>query len=252
MSELVFQKTELKKDFNQLSKLIFGLPKSGKSTIASKMIIGERMPLFISTEDGLGALEVYAQRVDCWSKFLKVKDYIIENKDAVREKFSTLVVDLVSDLDEMCTAYICEKNKVKSLADLPFGSGWYKQSTEFQFAISQLFNVLPVTFICHCKEKEFNYNGASTKIQAPSLQQRCFDFVNGKVDCIGFIIPANDKKDKPALTFRPSMMAVAGSRFDFMTTVDFILDYKDMQGSYNNINQFFQDNITKREEKPNE
>jgi len=88
------------------------------------------------------------------------------------------------------------------------------------------------------------YNGDRVRTQAPTMTPRAFDFINGKVDIIGFIVPANDKKEKPTITFRPSTMAIAGSRFDFMTT-DFELDYKDMAGSYNKINAFFQENRLK-------
>ena len=92
------------------------------------------------------------------------------------------------------------------------------------------------------------YNGDRVKTQSPTMTSRCFDFINGKVDIIGFIVPANDKRDKPTLTFRPSTMAIAGSRFDFMTT-DFILDYKDMAGSYKAIDKYFQDSINKENTK---
>lgn len=248
-NKLVFTKTELHNDFSKLNKIIYGFPKSGKTTFASKIIVNGKEPLFITTEQGHNAISVYAQSVlsddgNDWEKFIKVRDYIISNANDIREQHSCIVIDLISDLDDMCTTYILKKNKVKSLADLEWGKGWSLQQTEFQSGINPLFRICSIVFITHTKERELSYNGDKIRTQSPTLSSRAFDFINGKVDIIGFIVPANNKREKPTLTFRPSTMAIAGSRFSFMTT-DFILDYEDMQGSYNKINDFFQKNITK-------
>lgn len=239
MSDLVFKKTILKTDFTLLNKLIYGLPKTSKSTLCSKMKDGVKEPLFIATEDGYGALEVFAQRVENWAQFIKVRDYIIANKEEVKKQHSCLVIDLVSDLDIMAERFICETYKIKALADLEWGKGFSLQANEFQQGILPLMNVLPMTFITHAQEKELMYNGEKIRLQAPTMSKKSLDFINGKVDMIGFIIPANTKNDKPVLTFRPSTMAIAGSRFSHMCR-EFPLSFNDMDGSYQAINNYFQ------------
>ena len=251
---LPFAKTKQKDDFSQLNKLIYGFPKTGKTTLASMMKSGDKEPLFITTEDGHGAIEVYAQSVleetalpdqkeKHWKKFLRVRDFIVKNREEIRKSYSCIVIDLVSDLDDMATDYILKKFKVSALADLEWGKGWTLQHAEFKDGITPLFDVLPVVFITHSREKDWTYNGEKVKIQAPTMSSRCFDYVNGKVDLIGWIVPAGTKNDKPYLTFRPSKMAIAGSRFNFLATKDFELNYMDMQKSYTDVAEYFKTNV---------
>lgn len=247
---LPFEKTKVKQDFSQLNKLIYGFPKTGKTTLASMMKQNGKEPLFITTEDGHGAVEIYAQSVldpdakpgesgKHWLKYLKVRDFILANREEIIKQYSCIVIDLISDLDDMATNYIIQKHKVTALADLEWGKGWTLQQAAFKDGINPLFGVLPVVFITHSKEKDWTFNGEKVKIQAPTMSTRCFDFINGKVDVIGWIVPANTKNERPCITFKPSTMAIAGSRFDFMATRDFELDYMDMQSSYNSIVNYF-------------
>jgi len=163
---------------------------------------------------------------------------LVENADDLREQHSCIAIDLVSDLDDMCTQFILDKHAVSDLSDLEWGKGWQLQTTEFQTGLKPLFQILPMVFITHSEERELMYNGEKIKTQAPTMKKRAFNFINGKVDLIGWIIPASSTKDKPSITFRPSTMAIAGSRFDFMNT-EFELDYTDMQGSYQKITDHF-------------
>lgn len=246
MTDLPFKRSELKKDFSQLHKLIYSWPKQGKSTLCSKMKVGDKEPFFISTEDGLHALNVYNQRVRNWEQYIALKDFILKSADKMREKFSCIVIDLVSDLDDMCTDYICRSKKVSALADLEWGKGWTLQANEFQHQVFPLLDILPVTFITHTKEKELMYNGERIKTQAPTLSQRCLDGINGKVDIIAWIVPANNKNENPVLTMKPGNMAVCGSRYSFMCR-DFVLSFADMDLSYKAINDFYSANLTKGE-----
>ena len=237
---LVFKKSKKKKKFTQLNKLIFGFPKVGKSTICAMMSDGEKEPLFISTEDGLGALNVTAANVRQWEEFISLLNYCEENVEEIRKVHSCFVVDLVSDLDDFSAEFICKKAKIKSLAELKYGAGWAQHKSEFKAAINRLFAILPVTFVTHTKEKELNYRGTSVNTQCPTMSNRNFDFINGKVDAIGYIIPAaNKEKAKPFLSFRPTRTAIAGSRFKELRVKDFEMDFDDMKGSYNAMASYF-------------
>lgn len=249
--KLIFEKTKKKNDFTQLHKIIFGFPKTGKTSIVARFIDDKREPLFISTEDGTSALEVYAQRVTSWQGFKSLADYIIKNTEAVRKQHSTIVIDLVGDLDDMCQKYICEKYKVLHLSDLAFGKGYNLHIEEFKPVITALMTVLPCVFIAHSAEKDYFHNGETVKIQVPTISKKTLEWLNGKVDITGFIVPANSKNDKPYLTFRQSKMALAGTRFSFMTERDFTLDYKDLDGSYKNINEYFKTNTETKKEVAN-
>lgn len=234
-----FHKTVIKRDFALLNKIIFGPPKCGKTTLASCFRIGDREPLFLTTEDGHGAIEVYAQRLESWGTFIKVRDWIVANKDFMIKTYSNLVIDLASDLDEMCAAFIYAKYKIKSLADLDWGKGYDYHAEEFKNGINPLFGILPLTFITHTDEKEVVLNGEKVKTQVPTLKKRSLNFVNGKVDCTCYIQPANSKKDKPVLTFIPTVGSSSGSRFAQLAGAEFQIDYKDWYGTYSKINDVF-------------
>lgn len=235
----MFKKSVIEKDFAKVSKLIHGFPKTGKTTLASKFIDKEkREPVFIATEDGHSALEVYRQRVKNWTSFKKLVEVIEDNQEEVKKKHSCFVLDLVSDLDSWCSEYICEKNQVPALADLAYGKGYQMQAEEFQSQIRKLMNIMPVNYISHAKEKEITWNGQKIKTQTPSMGNRCLEFINGKVDCIMYVDPVSHK-EQTLVTMEPSDMAIAGTRFQQLCK-SFVLNYEDMGKTYKEMKLTFE------------
>jgi hypothetical protein len=237
MSDL-FKRSVPKADFAELSKLIHGFIKTGKTTLASQMRVGYKEPLFITTEDGHHALNVLFERVTNWDEFKLVMVKLEKNKDAVKKQISCVVLDLVSDLDQWCADYVCKQLHVKNLADLEWGKGFTAHKKEFQSEIAKLFALIPVTFIAHSKEKEITFEGEKLKTQAPNLSNGCLEYINGKVDLVGFIVPSAKTKSNPLITFRPTKLAIAGSRIPHMAK-DFELNPLNMSDSYKAINQAF-------------
>lgn len=237
MSDL-FKRSVPKTDFGELSKLIHGYVKTGKTTLAAQMKVGDREPLFVTTEDGHHNLNVLVEQVSNWDEFKLVVAKIEKNKDAVKKQCSSIALDLVSDLDAWCANYICKSLHIKDLSDLDFGKGFNAHKKEFRSEIAKLFAILPITFICHSAEKEIFIEGEKVKLQAPNLSKGCLEYVNGKVDMVGFIIPSAKTKANPFITFKPSRMAIAGTRFPHMAK-DFELNPLNMSESYKAINQAF-------------
>ena len=210
----LFEKTKINKDFARLNRLIYGLPKTGKSSFAACQVDKEgREPLFISTEDGLGALEAYSVRVTSWDGVKKLLGVLKDNATQIQKDHSCFVIDLISDCDLWCAEWVAKKNNVAHLADMQFGKGWALAKAEFQSVIRALFEILPVTFICHSAEKDIFWNAEVIKMQAPSLSKGALEFVNAKVDTICYMIPANSKRAMPEITMKPSLMSIAGSRY---------------------------------------
>jgi AAA domain len=211
---MLFPIVEETPDFSKLSKLIYSFPKTGKSTFASFMRDKDgRPPLFIATEDGHKALKVHAVKTTAWEGFLRLLQKLEEQADQLRKEHSCFILDLVSDLDDMCTQHICQTNYIKTLADMEHGKGWALHKQEFRAGINRLFNLMPVTFICHGSEKEVMWNNEKIKIQFPSMTKSCMEYVNGKVDIIMWISPANSKKEYPEIVMQNTTTCVAGSRF---------------------------------------
>jgi hypothetical protein len=233
----LFKRSVAKTDFSELHKLIHGQVKTGKTTVAAQMKVGSKEPLFITTEDGHHALGVYAERVTSWLEFKNVVSKIVANSAAVKSQFSCVVLDLISDLDQWCEDYSCNELKVKNLGDLDWSKGWTFRKKEIQAVLSKLMSILPVTFICHSKEKEMEIDGQKVDIFSPNLSGAAYEYINGKVDMIGYITP-DVKTKKTYITFRPTKLAIAGTRFTHMAK-EFELNPADMSGSYKAINEAF-------------
>jgi adenosyl cobinamide kinase/adenosyl cobinamide phosphate guanylyltransferase len=236
---VIFEKTKILKDFAKLNKLVYGFPKSGKTTFAAAQYDKEgKEPLFIATEEGHHALEVYAVRVTSWDGFKKLITVLKTNVDEIRATHSCLIVDLVSDLDMWCSEYVAKKNSVQHLADLSFGKGFALHKQEFQSAIRELLEILPVTFIAHSQEKDLQWNNETIKVQAPSLTKGCLEFINGKVDCIMWVLPANTKRAMPEITMKNTTMSIAGSRYRQLAR-SFTLDPNDPSKTFGEIQKVF-------------
>jgi hypothetical protein len=237
MSEL-FSRSKPKSSFAQLSKMIHGFIKTGKSTFAAEMKIGNKEPLFIATEDGHHNLDVVVEKIFSWSDFLNVITFIEKNKQAVQEQHSCIILDLVSDLDLWCEEYTCKQLNIKNIADAQFAAGYNTQRKEFQKQLMRLWAILPLNFIAHSKQGEMEIDGVKYTLLQPDMSKNALKFINGKVDVVGFIIPATKKDTKPKITFRPTLQALAGSRYSWIAK-EFDLSITDMKSSYATIEAEF-------------
>lgn len=237
---MMFARTTKKTEIAGASKMLYGFPKTGKTTLASFQRTSDgREPLFIATEDGHSALEIFCQRVTSWEGFSRLCDHISKNADTVKSQHSCLVLDLVTDLDQWCAQAVAKKHSVAHIADMDFGKGFALTKEEFQSQLTKLLGVLPVTYIAHATEKEINWNGEKLKVQAPSLSKGALDWVNGKVDMIGYISPANSKKEKAQLLFAPEKGTIAGTRFPQLARA-FDIDYRNIAATFTEIQNTFE------------
>lgn len=244
MSDL-FKRSTPKKSFAELSKLIHGEIKSGKSTFAAEMKTDGKEPLFIATEDGHHNLNVFVESVYNWDDFKKVVAKLVTNKEAVQKQFSCIVIDLISDLDKWCEDVVCKQLNIKHVSDAQWGKGYSAHRLELTREIAKLFALLPITFISHSKEKTIDTNGDKYDQFHPNLSGNCKDYINGKVDAVGFMVPPSKKSPTPRITFRPSTLAVAGSRYPHMAR-EFDLSTTDMKSSYVAIESEFTNGLKKQ------
>src|SRR5690606_38728108 len=88
------EKRKPKQRLEDFSILLYGSPKIGKSTFCSQM----DHPLFLATEPGLEALEVYEVKVPDWKTFLQACAEISQGN----HPFKTIVIDTVDNLWKAC------------------------------------------------------------------------------------------------------------------------------------------------------
>jgi len=121
------KKTAPKQDLSDLSLLEYGLPKSGKSTWAS----GAEGALFLATEPGLNALDVYQVPIQSWEDLRKACAEIV----AGNHPFKTVILDTIDNAYKFCTDYILKKFKIEHESDLGYGKGYvYDHATEEGFS----------------------------------------------------------------------------------------------------------------------
>lgn len=187
MSLLPTKPTEPKRDFEFFTTLIYGAPKTGKSTLASQF----EKPLFLATEAGLNSLETYNVPVDSWETFVTACAEIAAGKHA----FRTIVIDTIDNLWQFCSAYICKKNGIQHESELDWGKGWKLVKDEFRRAITKL-TLLPygVVMISHADPIEIKTRTGSINKWMPTMPKQAREIVMPICDFI-FYASIEDTED---------------------------------------------------------
>ena len=209
--------------FHDIHKLIYGFPKTGKTTLASHLEKDGKPPAFVMTEDGHKALGIHAERVRSWEEFALVKAEVVAKAKEFRATHSGLVLDLVKEIEEFAVSYIQRQFRVQHISEIPHGKGYALARDLFRGAVKDLQNVTPVTFLAHAKEREIDHQGETLTMLAPDLTPSGLEFVAAKSDAIAYIVPGT-RSQPPRLTFRPTARLMAGSRFRSLTKEDFVFD----------------------------
>jgi hypothetical protein len=175
--------TDLKKFIVQ----IYGQPKAGKSTFASKF----DNALFICTEPGHKFLEVYGgdHVHKDWSE---IRDTVMrlckEDHD-----FQTVVIDTVDNAYEFCSQWVCKQKGIEHESDEGYGKGWTAVKKEFKGVINALANRgFGLVFISHSKLGELESKGVKRPFVDNSLSNSAKSFVNGLSDFIFYCYMDDD------------------------------------------------------------
>lgn len=173
-------------DLAKQSILLYGVPKIGKSTFAS------RFPEAISLEcePGLNQLEVYKVATYSWEALLEACREIAKGQ----HPFKTIVIDTVDNAFKMCSDHVCGRNGVDYEGDIGHGKGWALVKNEWHRVLTRLAS-LPygLVLISHAIDKTVETRtGEYTKTQ-PSLPDRARGVVLGLVDMILYCDTISDR-----------------------------------------------------------
>jgi hypothetical protein len=205
------KKTPAKQNLADLIIFVYGRSKIGKSSWCSR----SEGALFLATEPGLNALDVFQIPIRTWEELLAVCNEIAEGKHS----FKSIVLDTVDNAYRMCSNYICSKFKIEHESDLGYGKGWSLINNEFHRVLTKL-AFLPYGFfmISHSQEKEIETRtGKYTRI-VPTLPDKARKIVLGLVDLILFcdLEMSTDENGKPiyrrVMRTKPSPHYEAGDR----------------------------------------
>ena len=205
------QKTPPKPNLNDLTVLVYGPSKIGKSTWCSQA----EGALFLATEAGLNNLDVFQQPIGSWEDLLAACKEIAEGKHA----FKTVIIDTVDNAYRMCAEHVCQKFKIEHESDLGYGKGYALINNEFYRVLTKL-ALLPygLFLISHSLDREIETRtGKLTRI-VPTLPDKARKIVLGMVDIILFcdLEPTTGADGKPAhrrvVRSKPNTNYEAGDR----------------------------------------
>ena len=209
--------SKISRDLKGKFLLIYGQPKTGKSTFGSQL----PRSLFLNFEQGTNALAgIRSVPILRWSDFKKVLTQL--RKPQAREMYDSIVVDTASIAWQLCEKYICQREGVDSIRDVPWGGGWNMLKTEFSECWREItllgFGIL---FIAHSKEKPTEMKdeeGNTITAVAPDLPNNCYTIINSIVDIIGYLqVQMNaDGSSERYLYTRSTPTVFAGSRYQYL------------------------------------
>jgi hypothetical protein len=209
--------SKISRDLKGKFLLIYGQPKTGKSTFGSQL----PRSLLLNFEQGTNALAgIRSVPILRWSDFRKVLTQL--RKPQAREMYDSIVVDTASIAWQLCEKYICQRESVDSIREIPWGQGWSMLRNEFSECWREItllgFGIL---FIAHSKEKPTEMrdeDGNEITAVAPDLPNQCYQIVNSIVDIIGYLQVQmnNDGTSERYLYTRSTPTVFAGSRYQYL------------------------------------
>ena len=209
--------SKISRDLKGKFILIYGQPKTGKSTFGSQL----PRALFMNFEQGTNALAgIRSMPIMKWTDAKKVLSELRQPK--AREMYDSIVVDTASIAWQLCEKYICQREGVDSIRDIPWGGGWTMLKNEFQEFWREItllgFGIL---FIAHSKDKPTEMrdeDGEAITAVCPDLPNQCYTIINSIVDIIGYLqVQMNpDGSSERFLYTRSTPYVFAGSRYQYL------------------------------------
>lgn len=210
---LALEPHKISTDLSSYVTLIYGTPKSGKSTFMHRAFGQDA--LFVATEKGyLGLAGVMAIDAPNWKTFREVIKQL--KKDEVKAKFKVVVIDTVDLLYDMAHKHVLMINGIDKLGDIPFGAGYKMVDDLFKDALLEIQGLgYGLAFISHSIATT-NEDTGQTKF-SPSLNKRGAGIINKMVDTIGFAyLRQGESGEERVLFLRETLAYTAGTRFAYM------------------------------------
>jgi hypothetical protein len=214
--EIVFQ-TEaevLGKDFQDSLICMYGMPKIGKSTLATYL----DGSYFLPTEPGLTWLKTRHTYIDSWDTFKGFIEWAEKHKRNTSD-VTMWVVDTVTILAKHCMYSVCADKGITHPSDEEYGKGWEAFYDEFSGWMLRLVGLgKGIMFICHEKMTEVTTRGTKIHHFGPDLPTTAYRTIMPMCDIILHMAYVEDGSDeselgrKRCLYTQPSEYRDAGDR----------------------------------------
>lgn len=182
MSILPPNKPQVPKDTPR-NYFIWGPTMGGKSFLASQF----PNPVIFNTDGNAEANTVPSVQLrNIKDTNGKIKRSVIDQLDKLitalqteKHTYETVVLDVIDDIVVMIEQYICDKEDVETLGDIPYGKGYAAFTNIFQSLVIEL-KSLPMNVI-YISRNATKMEG-QTEIDIPSLKEKHQNIVNGNCD----------------------------------------------------------------------
>lgn len=211
------QPSKISRDLKGKYLLIYGAPKTGKSTFGSKL----PRSLFLQFEQGTNALNnIKGAAMFKWSDMKSVLRQLRDPR--AREMYDSIVVDTAGIAWSLCEQFVCQQNGVQQLNEIAWGGGFKLVKQEFQETWREISLLgYGILFIAHEKERTTEMrdeNGEQIRAVGPDLPSSAYTIINGLVDIIGYLstqMNADGSTDRYLYT-RATPNIFAGSRYKYI------------------------------------
>lgn len=214
---LALEGNKVSRDLSGYVTLIYGPPKIGKTTFASKMT----SPLVVATELGYSAIPgIIAQDVSTWGEIRQV--YKELKKPEVKKRFKSIIIDTVDLAVDFCQKYICQQLGIESMGEGGWtNNSWSRYKKEFEEVFRSIAQLgYSVVFLSHDKEKTIKpQNGNEYQQIGSSMQTSALTIIENMCDIIAYAHPKvmSDGSTTRVLTLRSLDNSIrCGSRFRYM------------------------------------
>ena len=212
---LSIQPSVISRDLRGKYVLLYGKPKSGKTTAACAF----PNSLLVAFERGYNAIgDVRAVDITKWADWKMVLRQL--EKPEAQKMYETIIIDTISIAWDYCEQYICAQNGVQKINDIPWGGGFSACKKEFESVLRKITMLgYGIVLIAHSAARvEKTTDGSEVEIISPEMPKRASEICNGLVDIIGYIGGEydTDKNFTRYLYTRETPTLFAGSRFKYL------------------------------------
>lgn len=239
-----------RREINRASKKkiwLYGLPFSGKSTLADKF----PEPLFLNTDGNTNNITGQAMQLKRdvkmngrmkeetlpWEIFKSIIESL-EVEQSNPNRFKTIVVDLLEDTREYCREYMYKKMNVEHESDAGYGKGYDMIATEYLGTIKRLMNLdyENIILISHEDSSKDITKKSGDKLTSirPNIPEKIANKIAGMVDIVGRVIAYSDTDRR--LSFKADEVVFGGGRLG-VTGKEIPCNYDDLMKVYAEVSQ---------------